>query len=302
MNKVIVVFQEKGGPGKTTIVTNLAICDIMDGCNSFIIDADPQASATIFRRERQNYPKLPPLKGTQITLDTIHNDITQYAHYDTVYIDVGGFDSDVFDSALLSATHVIVPFVPSLFDEKRTEETFKKVFKVKSMKEKRGLEMQVGFLFNKIKKNTNLHKEGKYFLYIFHSFLNEILQEIAEIYNEDRTSGDIVKIMMEGRYKNNLSWEDAKEAVAAYMYFVKKELRAFKLRENKPSMLDVVSSVNDKIQRKTTFDFEIFDTTLSNSNGYSECTYYGQGVIEYEGISESVKNEMIMLNREVKTW
>ena len=55
MSKIIVVGGIKGGGGKTTVATNLAISLVVAGFNVLLIDADDQETATDFtalRNER----------------------------------------------------------------------------------------------------------------------------------------------------------------------------------------------------------------------------------------------------------
>ena len=44
--------QQKGGSGKSTICTNLAVCGEEEGETVLIVDLDPQSSATLWHSER----------------------------------------------------------------------------------------------------------------------------------------------------------------------------------------------------------------------------------------------------------
>lgn len=57
----IVVLNPKGGSGKTTIATNLAVCYAASGRGSALMDLDPQASAMRWLRKRP--PERPPIHG-----------------------------------------------------------------------------------------------------------------------------------------------------------------------------------------------------------------------------------------------
>jgi chromosome partitioning protein len=58
---IIVVSNEKGGTGKTTISTNLAIIRAQRGTDVFLIDADSQRSASDFSTVREQEGHQPSL-------------------------------------------------------------------------------------------------------------------------------------------------------------------------------------------------------------------------------------------------
>jgi chromosome partitioning protein len=45
MSKILVIFNQKGGPGKTTLVMSLAGHLIKQGKRVVVVDSDPQASS-----------------------------------------------------------------------------------------------------------------------------------------------------------------------------------------------------------------------------------------------------------------
>jgi chromosome partitioning protein len=115
---IIVVGGIKGGSGKTTVATNLAILRAKDGRDVLLIDADDQETATDFttlRNERMDnnagYTSIKlagPALRTQ-TLRLVHK-------YEDVLIDTGGRDTTSQRAALTVADLLLVPFVPRSFD------------------------------------------------------------------------------------------------------------------------------------------------------------------------------------------
>ncbi|MBP2667324.1 MAG: hypothetical protein H6Q76_2304, partial [Firmicutes bacterium] len=97
--KVIVVANQKGGVGKSTVSCNLGVAAVMEGKKTLIIDADPQGSSATFRTVRQS----DNLKVISIVKPTIHKDIPDFTSFDLVIVDSGGRDSAVFRSAIVAA-------------------------------------------------------------------------------------------------------------------------------------------------------------------------------------------------------
>ena len=109
MAKIICVANRKGGVGKTTLATNLAVALNNKG-KSILIDADEQQSAAKWAQQRND-----------IECIAIHSDILTNleeidSKYDYILIDVAGRDSTIFREALLVSNTVIVPTQPSLLD------------------------------------------------------------------------------------------------------------------------------------------------------------------------------------------
>ena len=119
---VIVVANQKGGVGKSTISCNLGVASALSGHKTLIIDADPQGSSATFRAVREK----DDLKVISIIKPTIHKDIQDFTSFDRVIVDAGGRDSAVFRSAILAAAGgiLIIPILPSQYDIWATEDTF----------------------------------------------------------------------------------------------------------------------------------------------------------------------------------
>lgn len=114
---IVVVGGIKGGSGKTTIATNLAVIRSSEGSKVLLVDADEQKSAMDWAQQRAE-------QGVEDNLTTIHlsgkgvySQIQKMgADYDDVIIDVGGRDTTSQRSALTVAEVMIVPFKPRSLD------------------------------------------------------------------------------------------------------------------------------------------------------------------------------------------
>jgi chromosome partitioning protein len=113
----IVVGGIKGGSGKTTVATNLAVLCSKDH-DVLLIDADDQETATDFtvlRNER--LPEGAGYTSIKLTGAAVRTETLRLAgKYDTIIIDTGGRDTTSQRAALSIADVLLVPFVPRSFD------------------------------------------------------------------------------------------------------------------------------------------------------------------------------------------
>lgn len=108
----------KGGTGKTTIATNLAVWLAKKGADVLLVDADEQESATDFTAFREQ-----TLSGetgyTAIKLngETLRSQVIKLkSKYDHIVIDSGGRDTVSQRAALVVSDVVLLPFQPRSYD------------------------------------------------------------------------------------------------------------------------------------------------------------------------------------------
>ncbi|MGV7222885.1 MAG: AAA family ATPase [Nitrospinales bacterium] len=115
---IIVTGGTKGGSGKSTIATNLAIIRVSQGKDVLLVDADDQETAADFTALRNE--SLPDGAGytcIKLTGPSVRTEIKQLAKkYDDIFIDTGGRDTTSQRAALTVADILLVPFVPRTFD------------------------------------------------------------------------------------------------------------------------------------------------------------------------------------------
>jgi chromosome partitioning protein len=113
---IVIVGGEKGGVGKTTIATHLAVARKAAGRSVLLVDADPQGTATTWMdmRKDKDVTQVPiiSMKGQKVHIDLRE----QAKHYQDLVVDTGGADSHEFRSALLAADIVVLPLRPGSFD------------------------------------------------------------------------------------------------------------------------------------------------------------------------------------------
>ncbi len=116
--KVILVTNQKGGCGKTTLAVNLAG---VIGINSkvLLIDGDPQGSASRWAVScSDDKPFLAAVMSLANVTDKVNREIKKYlADYDYIFIDCPpAIDNNFTASALLIADLALIPVIPSPTD------------------------------------------------------------------------------------------------------------------------------------------------------------------------------------------
>jgi chromosome partitioning protein len=122
----VLIANSKGGCGKTTISTNLAVAYASRGFNTWLIDADRQQSARRWAKRRpaglapiecrrwQDDPKLPAAKGLRVIVDA-----------------PAGVRTKDFGELLRLCDLAIIPVLPSGFDFDATRRMLDKIQSIK---------------------------------------------------------------------------------------------------------------------------------------------------------------------------
>lgn len=115
---IITVGGIKGGSGKTTVATNLAVMRAESGADVLLVDADDQETAsdfTLLRNERTEgnagYTSI-QLSGSAVRNQTLR----LRDKYQDILIDTGGRDTASQRAAISVSDVLLVPFVPRSFD------------------------------------------------------------------------------------------------------------------------------------------------------------------------------------------
>jgi len=114
---IIVIGGIKGGPGKTTIATNLTVLRSQKGKKVLLVDADEQKSASVWSAQRDALAISSPWTTIQLSGRAVHTELQKLsAHYDDIIVDTGGRDNSSQRSALTVASVFLVPFRPRSLD------------------------------------------------------------------------------------------------------------------------------------------------------------------------------------------
>ena len=111
--KIIAVLNQKGGVGKTTIATNIAVALQQAGSKVLLIDSDPQGSSRDWNEA--NGGELLPVVG--LDRETLATDLKAIqSGYDFVVIDGAPQVAKLAAAAVKIANIVIIPVQPSPYD------------------------------------------------------------------------------------------------------------------------------------------------------------------------------------------
>lgn len=115
---IIVVGGIKGGSGKTTVATNLAVLRSGKSKDVLLIDADDQETATDFTILRnEQLPKGAGYTSIKLSGSAVRTEVLRLSDkFKDIIIDTGGRDTTSQRAALSVADILLIPFVPRSFD------------------------------------------------------------------------------------------------------------------------------------------------------------------------------------------
>ena len=110
--KVLAIISQKGGVGKTTLATSLAVAAEADGKSAVILDLDDQASACFWADKRQaghDGPSRPTVRDVKPVRLPAALDALRDAGCDLVVIDCPPIARDIAADAAAQADFVLIP-------------------------------------------------------------------------------------------------------------------------------------------------------------------------------------------------
>lgn len=114
---IILIGGEKGGPGKTTLSTNLAVMRTKKHDDVLLIDTDKQPTASYWCSLREDAQIQPRIASVQKFDKAVRTEVSALKEkYKDIIIDAGGRDSPELRAALLISDKAIFPLRPSQFD------------------------------------------------------------------------------------------------------------------------------------------------------------------------------------------
>lgn len=116
---IVLVGSEKGGTGKSTISSNLAVMRAMTGKDVLLVDGDPQQSNNLWAGSRNinATPNTAKVTCMSKTGDQAGYDIVNMVDkFDDIIIDAGGRDSRELRSFLVICDYNLISVCPSQYD------------------------------------------------------------------------------------------------------------------------------------------------------------------------------------------
>ena len=115
---VTLIGGTKGGTGKSTITSNLAVMLAGQGKDVLVVDADDQNSLTDFAELRKmTFPDGPQFTCVPLLGLAVRTEVMRLApKFDHVLIDAGGHDSNSQRAALTVCDTYLVPVPPATFE------------------------------------------------------------------------------------------------------------------------------------------------------------------------------------------
>lgn len=114
---IIVVGGIKGGTGKTTIATNLAVFRASSGKKVLLVDADEQKSTSVWANQRDGLNIATNWTTIQLGGKALRSQLERLrSDYDDIIVDVGGRETTSLRAAISIADICLIPFKPRSLD------------------------------------------------------------------------------------------------------------------------------------------------------------------------------------------
>ena len=151
---IVAILNQKGGSGKTTLSTNLAVSLSKRGYTTLLVDTDPQGSARDWNEAAGN--PLVPVIG--LDRESLAKDLAalDLSGYDYVLIDGAAKITRLSAAAIKAADSILIPLQPSPYDVWACSEL---VELVKTRQELTDGKPQAAFVITLAVSNTGLANE-----------------------------------------------------------------------------------------------------------------------------------------------
>ncbi len=156
---VISVTNLKGGVGKTTIATNLAVCLAYQGYDVCIVDTDlGQQSSMEWSGNRSADLKAIPVFG--VNVKQLNKEVDELKkRYNIVVIDGTPHLSELADRTILASNILLIPLTPSVYDFRGFEGFLQRYEQIKNIKVSSGSTTDAFVILNRVVPNTNVSKD-----------------------------------------------------------------------------------------------------------------------------------------------
>ena len=156
---VIAVTNLKGGVGKTTIATNLAVALAHRDYDVCIIDTDlGQQSSMEWSGNRSEDLKSITVVG--VTQKQLTKEVSKFRErFDLIIIDGSPQLSELADRTILASDLILIPLTPSLYDYRGFENFLDRFEKINGVKEAAGGSTKAYVLLNRVNPRTRASRD-----------------------------------------------------------------------------------------------------------------------------------------------
>lgn len=151
--KILSVANKKGGCGKTTLATNLAVMFAREGREVLVIDADPQQKSTMnwCANRMENGKDLPFIQSSCLPSNNLRKNAEHLRpKYDVIIVDGGAGVTEHAKAACAVADFLLVPVKASGVDVNATAGFLEEVVLEMEHRE----DLRVGLLLNELNERT----------------------------------------------------------------------------------------------------------------------------------------------------
>ena len=158
---IIAVTNLKGGVGKTTITTNLAVSFAHKGYDVCIVDTDlGQQSSMEWSGSRDENRVRIPVFG--VSIKQLNKEVEALQQrFDIVMIDGTPQLSELADRTILASDILVIPLMPSIYDFRGFENFLERFEQIRGLKEANGGQVDALVVLNRVVPKTNVSKEIK---------------------------------------------------------------------------------------------------------------------------------------------
>ena len=158
---IIAVTNLKGGVGKTTITTNLAVSFAHKGYDVCIVDTDlGQQSSMEWSGSRDENRVRIPVFG--VSIKQLNKEVEALQQrFDIVMIDGTPQLSELADRTILASDLLVIPLMPSIYDFRGFENFLERFEQIRGLKEANGGQVNALVVLNRVVPKTNVSKEIK---------------------------------------------------------------------------------------------------------------------------------------------
>ncbi len=150
---IISVVNLKGGAGKTTIATNLAVGLALKGYDVCIVDSDSgQQSATEWKNERTR--ETPPVPVLSVPDKKFVPEVTNLTErYDLIIIDGAPRQDNLIQDSIILSDLILIPISPTMYDYRSFERFTEKYEEIKKYKQLQQRPFKTFVVLNRVKRS-----------------------------------------------------------------------------------------------------------------------------------------------------